>query len=176
MKKIASTLLFAFIFVVMAGCESPLSYIKSSKPFMTANLKTIHKKQDVGQLYLRRVDSGIQVYGTLTNLPPNASLAINIYRSGACINRGKLAGGYLNSTSAPLSHSRLSFSFPSMIKVSRQGIAMVDYIATDISHKKYLSNSVYKQAFIVHTLPVDDKDLSLEKTNTRIACGIISQY
>ena len=175
MRKTLSTLLFAFIFI-MSGCGSPLSYIKSRKPFMTANLKTIHKKQEVGQIYLRRVDSGIHIYGTLANLPPNSLLAINIYRSGACINRGKLAGGYLNSTSAPLSHSRLSFSFPSMIKVNRQGITMVDYIATDISHKKYLPNSVYKQAFVVYSIPVEDKDVPLEKANTRIACGIISQY
>ena len=175
MRKTLSALLCAFVFII-TGCESPLSYIKSSKPFMTANLKTTYKKQDVGQIYLRRIDSGIQVYGTLTNLPPNSLLAINIYRSGACINRGKLAGGYLNSTSAPLSHSRLSFSFPSMIKVNRQGIAMVNYVTTDISHKKYLPNSVYKQAFIIYTVPIDDNDVSLGKANPRIACGIINQY
>ncbi|MBE0440727.1 MAG: superoxide dismutase family protein [Psychrobacter sp.] len=175
MRKMISVPLCAFV-LIMAGCESPLSYIKSSKPFMTANLKTTYKNQDAGQIYLRRVDSGIQVYGTLTNLPSDSLLNINIYMSGACINRGKVAGGYLNSTSAPLSHSRLSFSSPSVIKVNRQGIAKVDYITTDISHKKYRSNSVYQQAFVVYPIPVDDKDLSLEKTNTRIACGIISQY
>lgn len=180
MKKIGLTLFITCVSLIdLNACDSPSSYLKSSAPFMAATLKTIPQRQDSGQIYLRRVDNGIQVYGSLVNLPPYSLLGINIYRSGACINKGKLAGGYLNSAHSPLSHpdhlSKLTTK-PSIITVNKQGMAVVNYVIADVAHEKQIRPHVSNQAVVVHTVTVNNEGLPITHDTTRIACGIMRKY
>lgn len=184
MKKImlASALLCGSA-LAMTGCQSTEGQLKTgnplSQPVLKSTLKTTDKNQrEVGQVYLRPVDGGVQVYGKLMNMQPGKTVAIHIHETGSCDVMGKAAGGHFNPDNNPHSNPNdmngHAGDLPN-ITANDNGVATINYVNKQISAAQSGKYSVYKRAFIVHAGADDYTSQPSGDSGDRIACGIIEK-
>lgn len=87
--------------LAMTGCQTVEGQMQTGNPLSQPVLKsTINavggNKNEVGQVFLRPVDGGVQVYGKLMNLQPGKTVSLHIHETGSCADMGKAAGGHFN--------------------------------------------------------------------------------
>lgn len=184
MKKLllASSVLFASG-LALTGCQSTQGQLKTGNPLNQPTLKSVvttvdGNNREVGQLYLRPVDNGVQVYGKLMGLKPGTTVALHIHETGSCNDMGKAAGAHFNPTNKPHGNPDSADShagdLPNMT-ANDQGIATINYVKKDISASMTGPDSVYRRAFIVHAGADDYTTQPSGGSGTRVACGIIEK-
>lgn len=184
MKKmmLASALLCGSALAV-TGCQSTEGQLKTGNPLnqpaLKSTIKTVDKDQrEVGQVYLRPVDGGVQVYGKLTNLKPGQTVSLHIHETGSCDAMGKAAGGHFNPDNKPHSNpddmNGHAGDLPNLT-ANDKGIATVNYVNKKISAAEAGKYSVNRLAFIVHGGTDDYVSQPAGASGDRIACGIIEK-
>ena len=184
MKKVmlASALLCGSALAV-TGCQSTEGQLKTGNPLnqpaLKSTIKTVDKDQrEVGQVYLRPVDGGVQVYGKLTNLKPGQTVSLHIHETGSCDAMGKAAGGHFNPDNKPHSNpddmNGHAGDLPNLT-ANDKGIATVNYVNKKISAAEAGKYSVNRLAFIVHGGADDYTSQPAGASGDRIACGIIEK-
>ena len=139
--------------LAMTGCQTVEGQMQTGNPLSQPALKsTIHsvdgKKMEVGQIFLRPVDGGVQVYGKLMNLQPGKTVSLHIHETGSCADMGKAAGGHFNT---------------------------INYVNKKISVADAGKYSVNRLAFIVHGGVDDYTSQPAGNAGDRVACGIIEK-
>ena len=184
MKKmmLASALLCGSALAV-TGCQSTEGQLKTGNPLnqpaLKSTIKTVDKDQrEVGQVYLRPVDGGVQVYGKLTNLKPGQTVSLHIHETGSCDAMGKAAGGHFNPDNKPHSNpddmNGHAGDLPNLT-ANDKGIATVNYVNKKISAAEAGKYSVNRLAFIVHGGADDYTSQPAGASGDRVACGIIEK-
>ena len=95
--------------LAMTGCQTIAGQMQTGNPLNQPTLKsTIYSVSDddneMGQMFLRPVDGGVQVYGKLMNMTPGETVALHIHETGSCADMGKAAGGHFNPDNNPHSN------------------------------------------------------------------------
>ena len=169
--------------VAITGCQSTEGQLKTGNPFNQPTLKSTIKttnasNTEVGQIFLRPVDGGVQVYGKLTNLTPGQTVALHIHETGSCADMGKAAGGHFNPDNKPHAHpddmNGHAGDLPNLT-ANDDGIATINYINKKISAAEAGKYSVNRLAFIVHGGADDYTSQPAGASGDRIACGIIEK-
>lgn len=184
MKKmmLASALLCGSA-LAMTGCQSTEGQLKTGNPLNQPVLKSTIKavdgsNQEVGQIFLRPVDGGVQVYGKLTNMMPGSTVALHIHETGSCSDMGKAAGGHFNPDNKPHAHpddmNGHAGDLPNLT-ANDNGVATINYVNKKISAAEAGKYSVYRRAFIVHAGADDYTSQPAGASGDRIACGIIEK-
>ena len=168
---------------LLSGCQSIEGQMKTGNPLNQPELKsTIEsvdgKNTNVGQMYLRQVDGGVQVYGQINGLQPNATYALHIHETGSCTNAGKNAGGHFNPNNnphgAPDDVNSHAGDLPN-ITADDNGVATMNYVKKGISVAMGADNSVYRRSFVLHAGADDYKSQPSGASGDRIACGVIEK-
>jgi Cu-Zn family superoxide dismutase len=184
MKKLlmATSVLFASG-LALSGCQSTQAQLKTGNPLNQPVMKSVittvdGSNREVGQLFLRPVDEGVQVYGKLMGLKPGTTVALHIHETGSCANMAKAAGGHFNPMNQPhgnpddmVSHAG---DLPNLT-ANEQGIATVNYVKKGISAEMAGDTSVYRRAFVVHAGADDYMTQPSGGSGDRVACGIIEK-
>lgn len=169
--------------LAITGCQSTEGELKTgnplSQPVLKSTIKTTDaKKMEVGQMYLRPVNGGVQVYGKLMNLTPGQTVALHIHDTGSCDMMGKAAGGHFNPDNKPHAHpdnmNGHAGDLPNLTANS-DGIATINYVNKKISAAETGKYSVNRLAFIVHSGADDYMSQPSGGSGDRIACGIIEK-
>lgn len=178
-----TTALLATTTAALSGCQSTPERLAVgnplNQPLMKSALMSVDgSNREVGQLFLRPVDGGVQVYGKLTHLKPGATVALHIHETGSCNDGGKGAGGHFNPNNYPHAHpdnaNGHAGDLPN-VTANQDGIAQVNYVNKKISVAMAGPNSVYRRAFIVHAGADDYVTQPAGASGDRIACGIIEK-
>ncbi len=184
MKKIllASALLCGSALAV-TGCQTTEGQLQTGNPFDQPVLKSALKTTDgtnreVGQVYLRPVDGGVQVYGKLMNMQPGKTVALHIHETGSCADMGKAAGGHFNPDNNPHSNpddmNGHAGDLPNLT-ANENGVATINYVNKQISADVAGKYSVHRRAFIVHSGADDYTSQPSGDSGDRVACGIIER-
>ncbi|MBP3945389.1 MAG: Cu-Zn family superoxide dismutase [Psychrobacter glaciei] len=184
MKKVilASALLCGSA-LAMTGCQSTEGQLKTGNPLNQPVLKSALKttdanKTEVGQVFLRPVDGGVQVYGKLMNLTPGQTVALHIHETGSCDVMGKAAGGHFNPDNKPHSNpddmNGHAGDLPNLT-ANENGVATINYVNKKIAATEAGKYSVNRLAFIVHGGTDDYTSQPAGNAGDRIACGIIEK-
>jgi len=177
---LASTLLCGSA-LAMTGCQTVESQMQTGNPLAQPTLKsTIQtvdgKKTEVGQVFLRPVDGGVQVYGKLTNLQPGRTVSLHIHETGSCDVMGKAAGGHFNPDNKPHSNpddmNGHAGDLPNLT-ANEDGVATINYVNKKIAATEAGKYSVNRLAFIVHAGVDDYTSQPSGNAGDRIGCGII---
>ena len=169
--------------LAMTGCQTVQGQLQTGNPLnqpaLKSTIKTVDsKKQEVGQMFLRPVDGGVQVYGKIMNLQPGKTVALHIHETGSCADMGKAAGGHFNPDNKPHSHpddmNGHAGDLPN-ITANEDGVATINYVNKKISAAETGKYSVNRLAFIVHANADDYKSQPAGNAGDRIACGIIEK-
>ena len=177
---IASALLCSSALAV-TGCQTVEGQMQTGNPLSQPTLKsTIHTvgddKKEVGQIFLRPVDEGVQVYGKLMNLQPGETVALHIHETGSCADMGKAAGGHFNPDKKPHSNpddmNGHAGDLPNLT-ANEDGVATINYVNKKISAAETGKYSVNRLAFIVHAGADDYTTQPSGGSGERVACGII---
>lgn len=184
MKKVmlASALLCGSA-LAMTGCQSTQGQLKTGNPLNQPALKSVIKTTDsdqreVGQIYLRPVDGGVQVYGKISQLPAGETVAIHIHETGSCGMMGKDAGGHFNPDGYPHSNPDDMMGHAGdlpNITADANGVATINYVNKKITAAKAGKYSVNRRAIIVHAGADDYVSQPSGASGDRIACGIITE-
>ena len=167
------------------GCQTQTveGQMQTGNPLNQPVLKsTIHAvtgdKNEVGQMFLRPVDGGVQVYGKLMNLQPGQTVSLHIHETGSCGNMGKAAGGHFNPDNKPHSNpddmNGHAGDLPNLT-ANADGIATINYVNKKISAADAGKYSVNRLAFIVHSGVDDYTSQPAGNAGDRVACGIIEK-
>lgn len=167
--------------LAMTGCQTVKGQLQTGNPLSQPTLKSTVSSVDgneteVGQLFLRPVDDGVQVYGKLMNLAPGKTVALHIHETGSCANMGKAAGGHFNPDNYPHSNPDDMMGHAGdlpNITADASGVAPINYVNKQISAAKAGKYSVNRLAFIVHSNADDYVSQPSGASGDRIACGII---
>ena len=177
------TTLLAATTAALSGCQSTPDKSNAAnyltQPVLKSSLMTTDgSNRDLGMIYLRPVQTGVQVYGRLTGLSAGKIVALHIHETGSCHEMGKAAGGHFNPADKPHGHPDTADShagdLPNMTADS-QGVAHINYVNNKISVAMAGPNSVYRRAFIVHAGADDYTTQPSGGSGDRIACGIIEK-
>ncbi len=167
--------------LAMTGCQTVQNQLKTGNPLSQPVLKSVitttdGNNTDIGQVYLRPVDNGIQVYGSLIGLQPGETVALHIHETGSCGNMGKEAGGHFNPDKFPHSNPNdvkgHAGDLPN-VTADANGVAPINYVNKQISVEKNGKYSVNRLAFIVHSGADDYVSQPSGASGDRIGCGII---
>ena len=169
--------------LVMTGCQTVEGQMQTGNPLSQPALKsTINavagNKNEVGQVFLRPVDGGVQVYGKLMNLQPGKTVALHIHETGSCADMGKAAGGHFNPDKKLHSHPDDMNGHPGdlpNLTADANGVATINYVNKKISAADAGKYSVNRLAFIVHSGADDYKSQPAGNSGERVACGIIEK-
>lgn len=169
--------------LALSACQSTDGQLHTgnpmSQPTLKSTLKTTDAKQmEVGQMYLRPVQGGVQVYGKLMNLTPGKTVAIHIHETGSCANMGKAAGEHFNPDnykhSNPNDMMGHAGDLPN-ITANADGVATLNFVNKKISAADVGKYSVNRRAFIVHSGADDYVSQPSGASGSRIACGVIEK-
>ncbi|WP_201585863.1 superoxide dismutase family protein [Psychrobacter jeotgali] len=169
--------------LALTACQTTEGQLQTGNPLNQPALKSTIKTVDgtnreVGQMYLRPVDGGVQVYGKLMNMKPGATVALHIHETGSCADGGKAAGGHFNPDNNPHAHpdnmDGHAGDLPNL-KVNADGVATINYVNKKISAAEAGKYSVHRRAFIVHAGADDYTSQPAGASGDRIACGIIEK-
>ncbi len=184
MKKstLASALLFGSA-LVMTGCQSTEGQLNTGNPLNQPALKSMIKTVDgsdkeIGQIYLRPVDGGVQVYGKLMDMQPGKTVSLHIHETGSCANMGKAAGGHFNPDNKPHSNpddmNGHAGDLP-VLTANDDGVATINYVNKKISATQTGKYSVNRLSFIVHDGIDDYMSQPAGASGDRVGCGIIEK-
>lgn len=184
MKKMmmVSTLLCGSA-LALSACQTVEGQMHTGNPLNQPALKSTIKavdgsNQEVGQLFLRPVEGGVQVYGKLMDMKPGATVALHIHETGSCGNMGKAAGGHFNPDNVPHSNpddaNGHAGDLPNLT-ADANGVATINYVNKKISAADAGKYSVNRLAFIVHSGADDYTSQPAGASGDRIACGIIEK-
>ena len=182
-KTMLASALLCSSALAMTGCQTVESQMQTGNPLNQPALKSTikavdGKKQEVGQMFLRPVDGGVQVYGKVMNLEPGKTVALHIHETGSCADMGKAAGGHFNPDNNPHSNpddmNGHAGDLPN-ITANEDGVATINYVNKKISAAETGKYSVNRLAFIVHANADDYKSQPSGNAGDRIACGIIEK-
>lgn len=182
-KTILASALLCGSALAMTGCQTVKGQMQTGNPLNQPALKsTINavagNKNEVGQVFLRPVDGGVQVYGKLMNLQPGKTVALHIHETGSCADMGKAAGGHFNPDKKPHSHPDDMNGHPGdlpNLTADANGVATINYVNKKISAADAGKYSVNRLAFIVHSGADDYKSQPAGNAGDRVACGIIEK-
>ncbi|MBE0407408.1 superoxide dismutase family protein [Psychrobacter sp. AOP22-C1-22] len=169
--------------LAMTGCQTVEGQMQTGNPLNQPTLKsTINavdgKKSEVGQVFLRPVDGGVQVYGKLMNLQPGKTVSLHIHETGSCDAMGKAAGGHFNPDNNPHSNpddmDGHAGDLPNLT-ANDDGVATINYVNKKISAAEGGKYSVNRLAFIVHGGVDDYTSQPAGDSGDRVACGIIKK-
>ena len=182
-KMMLATTLLCGSALALSACQTVEGQMQTGNPLAQPALKstlttTDGSNSEVGQLFLRPVDGGVQVYGKLMNMTPGATVALHIHETGRCANMGKAAGGHFNPDNKPHSNpddmDGHAGDLPNLT-ANEDGVATVNYVNKKISAAEAGKYSVYRRAFIVHAGADDYTSQPAGDAGDRIACGIIEK-
>lgn len=182
-KLILASALLCGSALAVTGCQSTQGQLKTGNPLNQPALKSTIKttnanKTEVGQMYLRPIDGGVQVYGKLMNLTPGQTVALHIHETGSCADMGKAAGGHFNPDNYPHANpddmNGHAGDLPNLT-ANDDGIATINYVNKKISAAEAGKYSVNRLAFIVHSGADDYMSQPAGASGDRIACGIIEK-
>lgn len=180
-KLLLSSALLCGSALAMTGCQTVQDQLKTgnplSQPVLKSALNTVDDNNtEVGQLFLRPVDGGVQVYGKIMNMAPGKTVALHIHETGSCANMGKAAGGHFNPDNHPHSNpddmNGHAGDLPNLT-ADEEGVATINYVNKQISANEAGKYSVNRLAFIVHAGADDYTSQPSGASGDRIACGII---
>ena len=169
--------------VAMTGCQTVQDQLKTGNPLSQPVLKstimtTDGSNKEIGQVFLRPVDSGVQVYGKLMGLKPGETVALHIHETGSCANMGKQAGGHFNPDNYPHSNpdnmKGHAGDLPN-VTADANGVAPINYVNKQISAAQTGTYSVNRLAFIVHAGADDYTSQPSGASGDRMGCGIIEK-
>lgn len=168
--------------LAMTGCQTVQSQMQTGNPFSQPALKStinsVDDNKEMGQIFLRPVDEGVQIYGKLMNLEPNTTVSLHIHETGSCADMGQAAGGHFNPDnndhSNPDDINGHAGDLPNMT-ANENGIATINYVNKEISSADSGKYSVNRLAFIVHDGADDYTSQPAGDAGERIACGIIEK-
>ena len=169
--------------LAMTGCQTVENQMQTGNPLnqpaLKSTIKTVDgKEKEVGQMFLRPVDGGVQVYGKLMNLQPGKTVALHIHETGSCADMGKAAGGHFNPDNKPHSNpddmNGHAGDLPNLT-ANEDGVATINYVNKKISAAEAGKYSVNRLAFIVHANADDYKSQPAGNAGDRVACGIIEK-
>ena len=167
--------------VVVTGCQTVQDQLKTGNPLSQPVLKsaimtTDGNGKEMGQVFLRPVDGGVQVYGKLMGMQPGKTVALHIHETGSCGNMGKQAGGHFNPDNYPHSNpddmKGHAGDLPN-VTADKNGVAPINYVNKQISAAQAGKYSVNRLAFIVHAGADDYTSQPSGASGDRIGCGII---
>lgn len=167
--------------LAMTGCQTVKGQLQTgnpiAQPVMQSVIKTVDtKNSEIGQVYLRPVDGGVQVYGKLMNLAPGRTVALHVHETGSCADMGKAAGGHFNPDNKPHSNpddmNGHNGDLPNLT-ADAEGVATINYVSKKIAVTPAGKYSVNRLAFIVHSGADDYVSQPSGASGDRIACGII---
>lgn len=177
---LVTRLLPAGLVLGLMGCQTvaPSLTSPSSRAQAHAIIASTATQAQMGEIMLRPVSGGVQVYGKVTGLEPNSIHAIHIHEGNSCADVGKAAGGHLNPNGH--NHGRpddINSHFGDMpnITADANGVARVNFINTKLSLTPDAINSAYNHTVIIHTASDDYSSQPSGNAGGRIACGIISK-
>ncbi len=151
----------------------------AAQPVLKSKINSVgDKPMPMGQMYLRPVEGGMQVFGKLMGLPPGKTVAVHIHETGSCSNMGKAAGGHFNPANKPHGHPNSQDSHAGdmpNVTADANGVAMLNFVNTDITADMSGANSVYRRAIIVHNGVDDYVSQPSGNAGDRIACGVIEK-
>jgi len=182
-KTMLATALLCGSALAMTGCQTVQSQMQTGNPLAQPTLKSTIKavsgdKNEVGQMFLRPVDGGVQVYGKLMNLQPGQTVALHIHETGSCANMGKAAGGHFNPDNNPHSNpddmNGHAGDLPNLT-ANEDGVATINYVNKKITADEAGKYSVNRLAFIVHAGADDYTSQPSGASGDRVACGIIEK-
>lgn len=182
-KTMLASVLLCGSALAMTGCQTVQDQLKTGNPFSQPALKSTIKTVDgnnkeVGQVFLRPVDDGVQVYGKLMNMAPGKTVALHIHETGSCADMGKAAGGHFNPDNFPHSNpddmKGHAGDLPNLT-ANEDGVATINYVNKQISAAQTGKYSVNRLAFIVHAGADDYTSQPAGNAGDRIACGIIEK-
>ena len=167
--------------LAISGCQTVQDQLQTGNPLSQPTLKSTINSVDgnnteVGQMFLRPVDGGVQVYGKLMNLAPGKTVALHIHETGSCANMGKAAGAHFNPDNFPHSNpddmNGHAGDLPNLT-ADAQGVATINYVNKQISAAPAGKYSVNRLAFIVHSNADDYTSQPSGGSGDRVACGVI---
>ncbi|AMN50140.1 MULTISPECIES: superoxide dismutase family protein [unclassified Psychrobacter] len=182
-KTMLASVLLCGSALAMTGCQTVQDQLKTGNPFSQPALKSTIKTVDsnnkeVGQVFLRPVDGGVQVYGKLMNMTPGKTVSLHIHETGSCADMGKAAGGHFNPDNFPHSNpddmKGHAGDLPNLT-ANADGVATINYVNKQISAAQTGKYSVNRLAFIVHGGVDDYTSQPAGNAGDRIACGIIEK-
>ncbi|UNK05059.1 MULTISPECIES: superoxide dismutase family protein [Psychrobacter] len=177
----ASTLLASAL--ALSACQSTptkQSVPDEAQPVLKSQIMTTDgSNKHIGDMFLRPVAGGVQVFGKLQGLTPGATVAMHIHETGSCADMGKAAGGHFNPYHKlhgnPMGAENHAGDLPNLT-ADANGVASMNFVKKDISVAMQGDNSVYRRAFIVHGGVDDYVSQPAGNAGARIACGIIEKY
>lgn len=182
MKKVLLTsALLCGSALAMTGCQTVEGQMQTGNPVDQPQLKstinaTAGNQNEIGQVFLRSVDGGVQVYGKLMNLQPGKTVALHIHETGSCGDMGKAAGGHFNPDNKPHSNPNdmngHAGDLPNLT-ANADGVATINFVNKKISVAQTGKYSVNRLSFIVHANADDYTSQPAGDAGTRVACGII---
>ena len=167
--------------LAVTGCQTIEGQLQTGNPIDQPTLQSVIKTTDasnreIGQVYLRPVESGVQVYGKLMNITPGKTVSLHIHETGSCANMGKAAGGHFNPDNNPHSNpddmNGHAGDLPNLT-ANEDGVATINYVSKKIAATKTGKYSVNRLAFIVHGGVDDYTSQPSGDSGARVACGII---
>ena len=167
--------------LAMTGCQTVEGQLQTGNPLSQPTLQSVittvdEDAREIGQVYLRPVESGVQVYGKLMGLTPNKTVSLHIHETGSCANMGQAAGGHFNPDNNPHSNpddmNGHAGDLPNLT-ANEDGVATINYVSKKITATPTGKYSVNRLAFIVHDGVDDYISQPAGNTGKRIACGII---
>ncbi|WP_218688843.1 superoxide dismutase family protein [Psychrobacter sp. BF1] len=167
--------------LAMTGCQTVKDQLKTGNPLSQPVLKsaimtTDGSNKEIGQVFLRPVEGGVQVYGKLMGLQPGATVALHIHETGSCSTMGKDAGGHFNPDKFPHSNpddvAGHAGDLPN-VTADEKGVAPINYVNKKISAAQAGKYSVNRLAFIIHSGADDYTSQPAGASGDRIGCGII---
>lgn len=184
MKKtmLASALLCGSA-LALTACQTTEGQLQTgnplNQPVLKSTIKTVDaSNREVGQIFLRPVDDGVQVYGKLMNMRPGATVALHIHETGSCADMGKAAGGHFNPDNNPHSNpddmDGHAGDLPNLT-ANDNGVATINYVNKKITTDLAGKYSVHRRSFIVHAGADDYTSQPAGDSGNRIACGIIEK-
>ena len=163
--------------LALTGCQTMGMDGTADAPELASTLtSTDGNEVTVGQVVLRPVETGVQVYGEFMGLNPNSTYALHIHETGSCGNGGKYAGGHFNPTDKPHGHPDEEASHAGdlpNLETDAEGKAVINYINNDISTTPMQDDSVYNRSFVLHDGADDYVSQPSGNSGDRLACGII---
>ena len=167
--------------LAMTGCQTVEGQLQTGNPLSQPTLQSVittvdEDAREIGQVYLRPVDGGVQVYGKLMGLTPNKTVSLHIHETGSCADMGQAAGGHFNPDNNPHSNpddmNGHAGDLPNLT-ANEDGVATINYVSKKITATPTGKYSVNRLAFIVHEGVDDYISQPAGNAGKRIACGII---
>ncbi|WP_019673288.1 superoxide dismutase family protein [Psychrobacter lutiphocae] len=182
MKKLLATGALLASAIALSACQTTANpdIAENKLPVLKSQIYTVDgSAQHLGDMYLRPVDGGVQVFGELRGLTPGSTVAVHIHEKGSCADMGNAAGGHFNPYNKPHGHPSSSESHAGdlpNVTADANGVGTMNFVKKGISVSQTAPGSVYNRTFIVHAGADDYTSQPTGNAGGRIGCGLIKSY